>query len=350
MRWAILRTDALGDTLLTLPISQSLKEKGSQHVSFVVSPRAKELFPYQGVDTHLVIQQKGKWLESFKASFKFFKENQIDHILYVGGNSAPVWAAFLLGIKNRGGLKSRWWTYLLLNKGTRQKRSEQLNHEVIANHQLLEKFGIDLKLVNAPQLKVERQFDETAKSLIADWKEKIGRDHFIMIHPGMSGHSLNWPLKFYADIIGMIEDSFPNKYFFVISQTPSDLPMVKEVIGNLHNKYQKSLVHYNGAEKGLKVTMALMKLTRLFIGPSTGTTHLANALNVPQVSFYAPIKAQHKERWGPYRKHQQNWVFSPAVNCPAEVKCLQEKCSFYECMSTIRPEFVLSEISKHLEG
>ncbi|GAB4011693.1 MAG: hypothetical protein Fur0010_06540 [Bdellovibrio sp.] len=352
MNWAILRTDALGDTLLTLPLAETIKRQYPQDkVFFVVSKRAQDLFPYiPWVDGHLVVEQKNNFKKTFSESLKFFKENEVRKVIYVGGSSAPVWSSFFAGIAERGGILSRWWSYLLLNRGVRQKRSKNVIHEVLANHALLIPFAIDQRKVSSPRLTCENSAIEQAEKIKNELLAKSKRPAFIMIHPGMSGHSLNWPLANYAHLMNLIESSFPGKFHFLISQTPSDKKFVDEVVYALQNFPEVSYQHFDGSVHGLKVTMALMQKCSLFVAPSTGTTHLANALSVPQISFYGPIKAQHQDRWGPFISHDKNWVYSPQINCPAKVKCWQEKCSFYECMGTITPEKVFQDVSSYLKG
>ncbi len=48
--------------------------------------------------------------------------------------------------------------------------------------------------------------------------------------------------------------------------------------------------------------MNLISNASLFIGPSTGPTHIANALGIHTISIYSPIKVQSALRWSPFFK------------------------------------------------
>lgn len=348
MKMAIFRTDAIGDTLLTLPIAQSLKEQNiSSQVYFIASQRAQDLFPYSPwVDDFKILNLNENWWQKLSFCYSALKIWKPDAIVYVGGSSLPVLAAWILGIKVRLGLKSRWWSHLLLNQGIRQRRSLESQHEVKWNHDLLLPLGLNSSRLASPQLKVSDKSQSKLAQIAKDWSDRP----LILIHPGMSGHSLNWPSSNYANLMDKIEKEFPFKFQFIISHTASDSKYVEELKGNLANKKLSQLHYYDGSDQGLPVFMALTQKSHLFIGPSTGTTHIANSLKVPQVTFYSPIKAQSAERWGPFVQHEKCWVFSPQINCPARSKCLLEKCSFYECMSTITVDQVMDKIRDHLQG
>jgi len=348
MKVALFRTDAIGDTLLTLPLAQSLKEqKISQKVYFLASNRARDLFPYSPwVDDYQILELNWTWWQKLNFCLEHLKTWKPDAIVYVGGTSAPVVAAFLLGIRIRLGLKSRWWTHLLLNKGIRQKRSKGSMHEVQWNHDLLSPLGLDSSKLSAPMTKLHDEAVKKSENISKDWSNRP----LILVHPGMSGHSLNWPMKNYAALMSKIEDQFPQKFKFVVSHTPSDGKYIIELKQYLQKANLTELHFFEGSQHGLPVFMALAQKSELFIGPSTGTTHLANSLKVPQVTFYGPIKAQSAVRWGPFVQHEKCWVFSPQVHCPVQSKCLLEKCSFYECMSTITVDQVMDKIRDHLQG
>ena len=81
-----------------------------------------------------------------------------------------------------------------------------------------------------------------------------------------------------------------------------------------------------------------MKNASLFVGPSTGTTHIANALDIPQIAIYSPIKVQSALRWGPYKQGDKVKVLVPDVVCGETKHCAGASCPYYECMSKIEVE------------
>ena len=109
-----------------------------------------------------------------------------------------------------------------------------------------------------------------------------------------------------------------------------------------------SLWFFNGAENGLGFYLKVLSQVNLFVGGSTGPTHLANLVGTPQISFFSPIKAQVKERWGPLQESENSKVFTPDVICEEKVKCAGASCQFYQCMGKISVDDVFKEAEQLL--
>jgi ADP-heptose:LPS heptosyltransferase len=92
----------------------------------------------------------------------------------------------------------------------------------------------------------------------------------------------------------------------------------------------------------LRSLAILISQSIVFIGPSTGPTHIANAVSTPLISFYPPIKVQSARRWGPYLAEGR--IYSPNVPCAQKYHCIGEKCSHFFCMDSIQVEAVLAQL------
>ena len=53
----------------------------------------------------------------------------------------------------------------------------------------------------------------------------------------------------------------------------------------------------------------LIRKAKLFISNSTGTIHIAAAVNTFTIGFFSPITAENKVRWAPYTDKKK--IFSP---------------------------------------
>ncbi len=94
--------------------------------------------------------------------------------------------------------------------------------------------------------------------------------------------------------------------------------------------------------------MAVLSNADLFVGPSTGTTHLANVLGVKIVTVYSPIKVQTSLRWGPFfRDTETVRVVVPDVVCGEKFQCAGTSCLYYECMEKVEVDEVF-ESAKQL--
>jgi ADP-heptose:LPS heptosyltransferase len=334
MRIIVNRSDAIGDTILTTPMAQKIKEHfPDAHITFIISPRIGNLLKgHSYIDDTWVLDEK----LNLK---KKFKEYNPTHYFYIGGSQKPSITAVMTGVPFRGGLKSRWPTFFLLNRGVRQKRSQIKMHEVEYNLELLTPLGINQGKNNPPVLnllpeEIENGLAETGL------KDK----EYIVVHPGMSGHTLNWPSENYGKLIEKLEEKYLDRFTFVFSFTPSDAPYLKGAREYL-SKTRVEPLFLDGAKLGLRSYMGVLKNASLFIGPSTGPTHIANSLGTKVIGIYSPIKAQSALRWGPFVVDERvTRVVTPKVDCGETVKCAGDACPYYECMRSIEVNELVKEV------
>ena len=357
MNILINRSDAIGDSILTMPMAKILKEKFPEaKVTMLISARSADIFkshPY--IDNVKIYHRNARFYLKIREIFGLFSELKPTHYFYVGGGYLPNFMSWFTRVKYRGGLKSRWHTYLFLNKGIRQKRSMVTMHEMEYNLNLLAPLGIDYNYkdkahyspeIHINQDELELNYNSFKKDLI---KEGIETDQkMIFIHPGMSGHTLNWSSRNYARLVLKFEQKFPGKYLFIISHTPTDhifLQGLKEILNRKENSFLKNRIYYfNGQKEGLRHYMSILTKAAVFVGPSTGTTHIAAVLGVPVVSIYSPIKIQSSLRWGPLAKNKDKVkVLVPDVICGEVKTCALRECPYYDCMGKIEVEDVLKQ-------
>jgi heptosyltransferase-3 len=330
------RTDAIGDTILTLPMASAIRAKFPQaKVTFLSTKKCLDLFKHHPEveevwsleDFGILRPSKISYLEGLKLTSKLknkIKEKNISAYFYLGGSHWPSFSAYCAGILIRGGLISRWPSLLWLNQGVRQSRSEMDQHELMMNLQLLSPLGISPNVASwRPENKL---FLEVAETRI-HWsqiheeiaqQEKVLCPQFMVIHPGMTGHSLNWPAQNYARFILKIF-KHQDDISFVISFTPSDKYYVDQVMAELNIfenvNLKKRIIFFDGAKLGLRAYMVLLSKASFYLGPSTGPTHIACALGTPFVTIYSPKKAQRAKRWKPWEIHAgQGVVLSPELS------------------------------------
>ncbi len=363
MKVLINRSDAIGDSILTSGMAKMIKDKHPDaEVVFLIAEKSADVFsnhPY--IDEIRIYRRNAPFYSKIKFIIKLFREIKPTHFFYVGGGYLPNFVAWLTGVPFRGGLKSRWHTYLFLNKGTRQKRSMVSMHEMEYNLNLLapmgivynylDKFNYSPSIVLTPQEITNgmKQFELDLKAAGINPGKKM-----IFIHPGMTGHTLNWSSRNYGRLILKLEQKFPEKFLFVISHTPSDklyLQGLKEILDHKNNEFLKDRVFYfNGIKNGLRQYMSVLSQASLFVGPSTGTTHIAAALGVPVVALYSPIKIQSALRWGPISKNpEKTKILVPDVICGEIKKCAEKACPYYECMGKIEVEDVVKQATAIME-
>tara|TARA_R110002072_G_scaffold276051_2_gene437691 strand:+ start:30853 stop:31947 length:1095 start_codon:yes stop_codon:yes gene_type:complete len=362
MKYLISRTDAIGDTLLTTPMANKIKKDiPDAQVGMIVSSRSSDIIGMvKGIDRFWVLNPNDNFIKKLKVCFSILKEFRPDIFLYVGGSHVPAFCSFWKRIKLRGGLVSKWQTFLFLNKGIRQSRSIVSMHESDYNFNLLKPFGhnyhMDERDSLAPKFFLNEKDKEASLSNFYSQLTANGltlNKPVIMLHPGMTGHTLNWNSRNYGRLIVRLNALYPGKFNYVVSYTPSDesyLVGMKDFLEmNKTRDLSQSVYFFDGSMEGLRNYVHVLSNVELFIGPSTGTTHLANILGINQVAIYSPIKVQSALRWGPYTKSEKLKLHIPDVVCGENFHCAGQECPYYECMAKIEVEDIVKSCQNYLD-
>ena len=353
MKILINRTDAIGDTLLSIPLGRLIKfHYPEAQIGMIVSPRSAELIPLcVGIDKVYTLEVKASFKEKYSSCRKFFSEFKPDHYFHMGGDFTPSAFAFFKGIPFRGGLVSKIPSFIYLNQGVRQSRSLVEQHESEYNMDLARPMGItwDKEFVrqNCDSLSPKFILDEIKREKIRKSRFDFEGRKLIFIHPGMSGHTLNWPNEYYGELANQIYENFKDEYKIIVSFTPSDHKYVAGMKASMNEDVIADTLFFDGSIAGLVDFTYVLSLAALFIGPSTGTTHMANALRLKQVALYSPIKVQSLERWGPFFRDENVEVFRPnigSVNISTDYK----KEDLEQSMTSITVEEVLNVCKKLL--
>jgi heptosyltransferase-1 len=85
-------------------------------------------------------------------------------------------------------------------------------------------------------------------------------------------------------------------------------------------------------ETNLKQLAGLIKMSDLYVGNDSGPTHLAQALGVPILAFYAP---QHPNHSGPYGDGVKALLYK---NKGCEAPCYSPECEWKKCIDEITVE------------
>jgi len=201
------RTDAIGDTILTTPMAARLREEyPDADIRFLTSPICSPLFDEHPIINGAFVYNKKEHLyRRFSNLSKIFKEFTPDIYIFAGGDQTVSLYAWYKRVKIRSGLISKWQSFLFLNKGQRQKRSLVTMHESDYNLNLLQGIGLeyDAKLreqyapvIHVDEIKRTSDLEEFSNELEENGLDPKKKN--IFIHPGMTGHTLNWSSRNYA--------------------------------------------------------------------------------------------------------------------------------------------------------
>ncbi|MBF0365463.1 MAG: glycosyltransferase family 9 protein, partial [Oligoflexia bacterium] len=375
------------------PVAQIIKEHyPDAKVYYLISPTTAPLFDGHHFVDGVITYPKLPFLKTLQYFINEFRRLEIDHYLYVGGKHLPSLAARLAHIPFVGGHHNSLKGQLLLKHKHRlhQHRSRVEMHESLYNIKLLDLLGIKTgeiiehlheKIFWPLSLKHQEILAsiDKAKALVQNCNHHRPattalntveflnhhfqwNDNYIIIHPGMKGHTLNWPSHFYLRLIDFLDEKLSESnsaIHYIFSYTQNDQKYIEAIVAHIDPHYTPLLgkVFFLDGEKiGLRSYLGVISKAKLFIGPSTGTSHLANALGIDLVAIYSPIQVQSPRRWGPFFKklpkgqRARHKVIVPTIKCPVRFHCIHNKCENYPCMEKIRVETVGLEVLKMLHS
>jgi heptosyltransferase I len=321
-----IRLDKIGDLVCTMCTDDhpSLKED-SKH--WLIS-KGLEFIPEHSVPKRNY-SSLTKDRQGFHDLYEILKTGLFDASVSF---QCPWWVHFLLfyfRIPIRVGVLSKWHSFLFLNAGLRQKRSNAEIHESDYNFQLVQILanklhGTKITAQPTPILKMEAGKNEI---LLHKWHLK--ENGYFIIHPGMAGSALNWPQERFVQFITSFHNSFPD-IKIVMTGTVADSEYLDEIL--LRFEGRDFFLSLHGKVNSFELLSLLSSSTGI-LAPSTGVLHLAASLGVPSFGIFSPIKVQHPKRWAP--RGPMTKTYLPKVSCPAKHECLNDKCPHFNCMDDI---------------
>ena len=330
----LIRTDRIGDVVLSLPMLPLLKKNfPNAAITVIVRSYTKEL-----VETHADVSEVMLWDEnnSLLDYVKVLKEKHFDLAIlpYPRFNLALI--TFLSGIAIRVGTGYRWYSFLF-NKKIYEHRKNAKRHEVEYNLNLLKAIGIELE--GTPQF--EFTVNDEAKKKVEDILKSDGivpSTQFAVLHAGSGGSARDWKIEKFAELGDVL-------------QTTEELRVVltggkneEQLIASLELKMKTKPINYTG-KFSLQELGALFQRASVFVSNSTGPLHIASIVGTPVVAFYPPIIQCSPMRWGPYTEKKK--IFT-ADNKQCEV-CRGGACQSNICMDQITVTQVVSGIRELID-
>lgn len=299
-RILLIRTDRIGDVVLTLPMIDVLNHNYPYaKIDFLVNERIYDLISdYPNIN-------KVHTIEKVTASgiMRLSRENNYDLAVVVHPEFRIALGLFLGGVKHRLGTAYRWYSFLF-NIKHYQHRKDSIKHELEYNLDLLIELNcIGLKQLK-PVIKVKGNLYDKLKEKLLDEGADITRE-FIVVHIPSLGSAKVWSDDNFIELIKMILSDLMCEFNIILTGTYDDAAQVNRVVSNLpENKRVFTVLDLNLSELA-----ALLKMASLFIGNSTGPIHIAAAVGTFVIGLYSPVKVESHLRWGPYTGKKK--LFAP---------------------------------------
>ena len=335
----LVRTDRIGDTLLTLPVVKPIKERWPDcKIDFLartythpILKNVKEIGQilnydpegvHRGIRGHQLLATEIQQ-QNYEAAILFYPR--------FGLTSALWWA----GIPRRIGTSHRWYSFLLTDR-VHQSRKECLKHEAEYNLDLLEPLIQDLPS-EIPQFRLaipEKTKRELQEILTAN--DILGK--YIVVHPGNGDSAPNLSLDQYRTIIQQISLSGIR---VVLTGVNSE----KEYNESLKSDLSTNNITDLTGTLNLEQMIALLSEACGLITTSTGPAHIASSVGTPVATFYCPAIPHTPDRWGPLENLER--VITPKLESS---HCQMKQCPHgtHGCLATCLQDDQISKALNYL--
>ncbi|GAB1430711.1 glycosyltransferase family 9 protein [Ignavibacteria bacterium] len=290
----VIRTDRLGDMVLTLPLLGVLRRTFPEvQISLIARSYVADLLYNCPVIDSVVYSDKlsggtSEALTKLRPDMVFFPRPRFGEAL----------SAFIQSVPIRVGSRYRWYSSLFTDK-IPEHRSDALHHEAEYNvrmaHFMLERrfpdrFSTDIFTPELIRPIIQPQSAESVKILLEQNGINIGLP-FAVIHPGSGGSARDWPAENFAELAAFLTTEI--KIPIIITGIAAESNLCEFVKSNA-----PSTINLCGALSLAEMT-ALLDMAALMIAGSTGTLHIAAALGTPVIGLYPNTPSISAHRWGP---------------------------------------------------
>lgn len=298
-RILLVRTDNVGDVLLTTPALNALRAKYPKaFIGYLCRWYTAPLLQNNpAINQVLMVDDAFPFGPIGK--IKDLKFDVSIHF-YLDPRSTVMTA--MAKIPRRIGPRSKIWAGLLTDP-IEQNRSDVQKHEAEYNLDLAEYCGATpLKLPPSIFLTpIERREGGQILSRacgVPDAKP-------VVIHPGTGGHVETWPVGHFVELAEKIANRGDHVLF---TAGLGESKIIEQVMKLKH----RNVHSIPAASLSLRQLACVIAASRMFIGNSSGPLHIASAVGVPTISFFpkSPLVTSAR-RWGPYGNMKQNRIISP---------------------------------------
>jgi ADP-heptose:LPS heptosyltransferase len=314
--------DRIGDLVLTLPVDQALPDA---HVDWWIPKGLSFVTDHAFPRRQAREQGREITFQEFRELLAMVREKRYEAAVIF---QAPWWVSCLLWLARipiRVGVKSKWHSFLFLNRAVRQKRSRSEASELEYNFRLAEA-GLKKDLARH-----SLRLNASSREIL----NKFGLSQYFVVHPGMGGSALNWPTHHYESLIRALVE----RAEVVITGTKADEPYVQPLRDRLKDE---SRIKWLDQKLSGPELISVLAGARAIFAPSTGVLHLAASTGQRTVGVFSPVRVQQPKRWGPQGTNTATVM--PQVQCPGELSCLGPACEKFNCMERITPSEALEKM------
>jgi heptosyltransferase III len=312
----IVRTDKIGDMVLTLPMARAIKLADPEYrvvfMARVYTAPLVKLSPF--VDE--IVEYDGSY---FFGLIQAFREIRPDAVVLLSPKARYAIASFFARIPIRIGKGYRWYS-IFTNRNVFEHRKSAERNEAAYNLRMLEKLGIAADEALLPALDGSR-FPPNP----------VTEANYIVLHTQTGGSAPAWSAERWVGLSVVLNQTFGLPV--ILTGTAAE----REILFTLSERMKHAGVNVHiQPESDLGLLAVVLSHATLVVAGSTGPGHIAGALGAPTIGLFPLATALSKARWGFRGEHVANLapLERPRAECP--------ECSNCDCVSAITIEQAVS--------
>lgn len=330
-RILVVRTDRLGDVILTLPMFPLLRKCfPDAHLAVLLRRYTGEILDGNPYINEVIWYDRESELIPFKEMCATLRERRFDAAVVVYPRLRLAWLMFRSGIPVRVGTGYRYYSFLF-NRKVYEHRKDARRHELEYNLSLLQQIGCDVPEDFVPEFYVE--IPSSADAALNDilGALRLTTQELAIVHPGSGGSAREWPMRHFGVLAARLA---AEGLAVIVTGTAEEAQKVRAVVDA-----SGGVAIAMAGRLSLKQFAALIRRAKIFIANSTGPLHLAVAIGTPVVGLYPQHTAMSATRWGPYTGKKAILV----PDRPSDCRVCVDNATECECMASIGVDRVLRE-------
>lgn len=271
-RILIIRTDRVGDVVFITPAIRELRRTfPDAFIATLTQPNTKNILINNTFLNETLTDDLSKG--SFWKVVKNIRKYRFTDALLMVPTERAAYQLFFAGINNRVGIGHKLYEIITGMKSVSRNNYIPLRHEADYCMDLARKIGVVTDDYSLQIFVSDKEKDEAADFLEVNG---VGRNDFkIFLHSGSLGSAPNWSEEKYFQLVKLVLVKYPDLKVKIILTARE---MSEGFVSRLMELDSGRIINLALKLGDLRDMIKVIALADIFIGPSTGPLHIADAL------------------------------------------------------------------------
>ena len=325
-RILVIRTDRVGDvTFITPSLRELRKTFPDAFIATLTQPHTSNII-LNNPNVDLILTDDLK-KENFWKSVKELRKHKFTHALLMLPTERAAYQLFFAGIPYRIGIGHKLYEVITFMRSVSRQDYNPLRHEADYCLDLARKIG-----VQSDNLALEIFLSNAEKQDAHQWiieKNISSEDLKIFVHTGSLGSAPNWSeQKYFALIQKLVTLLSGSRYKIILTARE----MSGDFLSNVNKLNNLNIINIANDISDLRTMIKVISKADLFISPSTGPLHLADALGIKCIGIHCHRKVSSAKHQGILNDVSINLEVSDE-NCKKYCSADQNTCGIEKGLS-----------------